>query len=180
MLPLALPSNLSEKAFEYQPRPWYKRVGRKRKNMSLRLVLFHWFIHVRTSLKGRLPVRLFVGKAKDIWKQHTGSLDDFSCSWKWIKRWCKVFNVSIKKPNKHYKVSHEGQFPPIGQQCTDCSPIAGQLHPQSDQQNNGQLAMVQIVLGAMSTYRSLLPVQSVPMLIYGGPFASANWAHARI
>ena len=81
--------------------------GRKCKNMPVRLALFHWFIDVRTSLKGRLPVRIFVGKAKEIWAQHTGSLNDFSCSRNWIKGWCKEFNVSLKKPNKCYKVLHE-------------------------------------------------------------------------
>ena len=81
--------------------------GRKCKNMPVRRALFHWFIDVRTSLKGRLPGRLFVGKAKEIWAQHTGSLNDFSCSRNWIKGWCKEFNVSLKKPNKRYKVPHE-------------------------------------------------------------------------
>ena len=78
--------------------------GRKCKNMPVRLALFHWFIDVRTSLKGRLPIRLLVGKAKELCEQHTGSLNDFSCSRQWIKGWCKEFNVSVKKRNKRYKV----------------------------------------------------------------------------
>ena len=86
---------------------WLQGGGRKCKNMPVRLALFHWFIDVPTSLKERLPICLLVGKAKELWEQHTGSLNDFSCSRQWIKGWCKEFNVSLKKPNKRYKVSHE-------------------------------------------------------------------------
>ena len=69
-------------------------------------------VDVRTCLKGRLPIKLFISKAKDIYadwcKRQPQPIENkllFSKSW--IRDWMKEYNVSLQKPNKRFAINQQ-------------------------------------------------------------------------
>ena len=87
--------------------------GRKVKTPEVRVALFHWFVDVRESLKGRLPRRLFKLKAQQLyadWLFQNPVLENekLKFSNKWIKLWeNEEYGVSLKRPNKRYSIKRE-------------------------------------------------------------------------
>ena len=85
--------------------------GRKKKVPGVRLALFDWFIDVRGSLKGRLPIKLFRAKAialHEEWlktqDEQTKEKSDITFSRHWIRDWCTEYKVSLLKPNKRFQL----------------------------------------------------------------------------
>jgi hypothetical protein len=81
---------------------------------ELRLALFSWFVDVRTGLRGRLPRAALVAKAKAMYsdyvafsQQHNTTIEKLSFSKSWVKGWEQQFQISLKKPNKTFKLSFE-------------------------------------------------------------------------
>ena len=78
-------------------------------------LLFQWFVDIRASIKGRLPVKAVVQKAKQLVVEyfqsqlrlgevpHLPKMD--KC---WVLRWKRQKGISFRKPNKRYKVSMAG------------------------------------------------------------------------
>ena len=69
-------------------------------------------IDIRSSLKARLPKKIFLTKAeslyRDYWecKREEGvEPEKLSFSNQWLKDWCKRYQISIKKPNKRFLIS---------------------------------------------------------------------------
>ena len=86
--------------------------GRKTKAPELRESLFAWFVDVRTALKARLPKRLFIQKAKQLYgdwlkDNPTPVEEQLKFSKHWIRDWEKEYGVSRRKPNKRYSISKE-------------------------------------------------------------------------
>ena len=86
--------------------------GRKVKAPEVRVALFHWFVDVRESLKGRLPRRLFKLKAQQLYadwlvQNPVPENEQLKFSNKWIKLWENEYGVSLKRPNKRYSIKRE-------------------------------------------------------------------------
>ena len=86
--------------------------GRKVKAPEVRVALFHWFVDVRESLKGRLPRRLFKLKAQQLYadwlvQNPVPENKKLKFSNKWIKLWENEYGVSLKRPNKRYSIKRE-------------------------------------------------------------------------
>ena len=87
--------------------------GAPLKALEVRYALFEYFVDIRNSLKGRLPRKLFLAKARllhEAWKQsmvdqgkEVGKTMNFTR--RWLQGWCKQFNVSMKHPNKRFKLN---------------------------------------------------------------------------
>ena len=80
-------------------------VGRRVKAPEVRVALFHWFVDVRESLKGRLPRRLFKLKAQQLYagwlvQNPVPENEKLKFSNKWIKLWENEYGVSLKRPKK--------------------------------------------------------------------------------
>jgi len=89
--------------------------GRPRKAPVLSELVFQWFVDIRGSIKGRLPTRTVLCKARQI------AIEYFKSSLRmgevprlpridkmWIWRWKRQHGVSFRKPNRRYKVSMQG------------------------------------------------------------------------
>ena len=86
--------------------------GRKVNAPEVRVALFHWFVDVRESLKGRLPRRLFKLKAQQLYadwlvQNPVPENEKLKFSNKWIKLWENEYGVSLKRPNKRYSIKRE-------------------------------------------------------------------------
>ena len=86
--------------------------GQKVKAPEVRVALFHWFVDVRESLKGRLPRRLFKLKARQLYAEWLiqnpiPEKDQLKFSNKWIKSWENQYGVSLRRPNKPYSIKRE-------------------------------------------------------------------------
>ena len=76
--------------------------------------LFQWFIDIRGCLKGRLPKKFLVHKAKDLYQewltQQSDTIEEskqLQFSNRWIHDWMEDYSVSLKKPNKRFSISQE-------------------------------------------------------------------------
>ena len=79
---------------------------------SVRKELFYFFIDICSSLKARLPKKIFLAKAESLyrdyceWKREEGvEPEKLSFSNRWLKDWCKEYQISIKKPNKRFFIT---------------------------------------------------------------------------
>ena len=87
--------------------------GPPKKAVDVRKQLFEYFVDVRTAPKGRLPQNLFLAKAKFFYDQYCNDLrkdgeeppkPDLVFSRQWLKGWCQEYQVSMKMPNKRFKI----------------------------------------------------------------------------
>ena len=82
-----------------------------RKCPSVSKELFEFFIDIRSSLKARLPKKFFLAKAESLyrdyceWKREGVEPEKLSFSNRWLKDWCKEYQISIKKPNKRFFIT---------------------------------------------------------------------------
>ena len=87
--------------------------GRKAKVPEIRVAMFQWFIDVRTALKGRISLKFFQWKCKQLhqahieYKEHEGETvtdeeRNLNFSWTWVYSWMQQYRVSLKRPNKRY------------------------------------------------------------------------------
>ena len=90
--------------------------GAPKKFPSVRKELFEFFIDIRSSLKARLPKKIFLAKARSIyenyceWQRQEGiEPEKLSFSNRWLKEWCKEYQISMKKPNKRFSISAEAR-----------------------------------------------------------------------
>jgi hypothetical protein len=78
-------------------------------------LLFQWFVDIRGSIKGRLPTKTVLYKARQL------AVDYFSRSLSmgdvprvpaitkaWVLRWKRRHGVSFRKPNRRFKVTYKG------------------------------------------------------------------------
>ena len=108
--------NQFEKAPQLEPIP-NKRFrapggGRKARAPEVRDALFEWFIDIRGSLKGRLPKKLLIAKAKSLYenwlRQQVEEIPEdkkLKFGNHWVMDWMKEYGVSLKKPNKRYAIA---------------------------------------------------------------------------
>ena len=88
--------------------------GRKSQAVEVRQAAFEWFVDVRGSLKGRLPVTIFRSKCIELYQlwleQQNEEIhvdNQLRFSKRWIDDWMKEYNVSLLKPNKRFAISQE-------------------------------------------------------------------------
>ena len=88
--------------------------GRKAKALEVRQAAFEWFVDIRGSLKGRLPVTIFKTKCSQLYQQYLDNQVDeikeeerLKFSNHWVQGWMKEYNVSLLKPNKRFSLSHD-------------------------------------------------------------------------
>ena len=88
------------------------RLGRPRKAPSLRESLFQWFCSVRGSVKGRVPLKCLRFEALRLRKQYVLAAarrlrhaDVPIINHKWLQRFRKEYGISLRLPNKRWKVS---------------------------------------------------------------------------
>ena len=86
--------------------------GAPRKCPNVRKEFSDIFIDIRSSLKARLPKKIFLAKAESLyrdyceWKREEGvEPEKLSFSNRWLKDWCKEYQISIKKPNKRFFIT---------------------------------------------------------------------------
>ncbi len=97
--------------------PYHRRrrrpgAGRPPSFPVLREMLFDWFCSIRRSVLSRVPLMVLRLKARELWQEHivaclregvpcpTPQLTD-----NWFRRWRLEYGVSLRKPNRKYKVS---------------------------------------------------------------------------
>ena len=88
--------------------------GRKVRVPDVREAMFEWFVDGRTSLKARLPRKLFKMKCEEVYKawlsDQTEEMradhkkDPMMFSNKWINDCMNEYKVSLRKPNKRYQI----------------------------------------------------------------------------
>ena len=93
-----------------------KGAGPPVRALEVRQSLFDYFVDVRCSLKGRLPRKLLIAKAHEIYetywdlKRKAGETPDVlkftDC---WLSGWCKEYGVSLKSPNKRFSITHDAR-----------------------------------------------------------------------
>ena len=87
--------------------------GRKAKVPEIRVAIFQWFIDVRTALKGRISLKFFQWKCKQLHQAHieykeqegetvTDEERNLKFSRTWVYSWMQQYRVSLKRPNKRY------------------------------------------------------------------------------
>ena len=78
---------------------------------SFRWSLWLWFRTIRGSIKGSLPLAVLLGQAKTLRLEYmleaAKTMQPVRApivNHAWLKRWMREFHVSLRTPNKHYKV----------------------------------------------------------------------------
>ena len=77
----------------------------------MRKELFDFFIGMRSSLKARLPEKIFLERAESLyrdsfeWKRKDVKPEMLSFSNRWLEDWCKEYQISIKKPSKRFFIT---------------------------------------------------------------------------
>ena len=91
--------------------------GRRPSAPEVHQALFAWFIDIRRSLWGRLPVAVFRAKCREIYakwleaqSEEVPQVSGLQCTWKWIRRWMQEYGASLHKPNKRFRISHEDKI----------------------------------------------------------------------
>ena len=91
--------------------------GRKPQAPEFRDQLFEWFIDVRTGLKGRLPKKIFVTKAQELyhaWLQRQPEQipreQQLQLTDKWTYRWMEEYQVSLRMPNKRFSIKQDDRI----------------------------------------------------------------------
>ena len=89
--------------------------GRPLKAVPLRHMLYQWFVDFRTTVKGRIPQKLVLGKARILAKEYVevciAAGDVPACpkiTRAWLAGWKRQYRVSFRKPNRRYKLSRRG------------------------------------------------------------------------
>lgn len=87
--------------------------GARQRAPEVRYALFEYYVDVRDSLKGRLPKKIFLAKARSLYKkwkedrtkdgEEVGAPLSFTRNW--LKGWCQEYQVSCKHPNKRFSIS---------------------------------------------------------------------------
>ena len=90
--------------------------GRKAQAVEVRQAAFDWFVDIRYSLKGRLPMKIFKAKCIELYKvwlnnqpEEIKEENQLKFSRCWIQKWMKEYNVSFLKPNKRFAISQENR-----------------------------------------------------------------------
>ena len=88
--------------------------GRKCKAPEVRQAMFEWFVNVRGTLKGRLPIKMFRSKCLTVyeeWLKQQPELipenEQLKFGKNWIRGWMDEYNVSLRKPNKKFAIKKE-------------------------------------------------------------------------
>ena len=88
--------------------------GRKVTVPEVRESMYQWFIDVRGALKGRLPMKLFKAQCKIFYEEWLLQQKDeekknkkIQFSKNWIRWWMKEYGVSLRKPNKRFKIKQD-------------------------------------------------------------------------
>ena len=85
--------------------------GAPKKAIVLKNKLFQYFIDIRSSLKARLPKNIFLAKARSLYTKYCKLQREQgqeppkrTFSSRWLKDWCKEYQISMKKPNKRFSI----------------------------------------------------------------------------
>ena len=86
--------------------------GRPKKAVALRQNLFEWFCEVRGSIAGRIPVGVLRRQAQalrtlyiaECLRQREVPDAPKTCAGEWLRRWRREYGVSLRKPNRRFKV----------------------------------------------------------------------------
>ena len=85
--------------------------GAPRKCPNVRKEFSDIFIDIRSSLKARLPKKIFLAKTESLYhdycerKREGVEPEKLSFGNRWLKHWCKEYQISIKKPNKRFFIT---------------------------------------------------------------------------
>ncbi|CAL4062693.1 unnamed protein product [Meganyctiphanes norvegica] len=86
--------------------------GRKVKAIEVRQAAFDWFVDIRSTLKGRLPINIFREKCMELYElwlanqtEEIKAEDRPKFSKHWIKNWVREYKVSLLKPSKRLAIS---------------------------------------------------------------------------
>lgn len=90
--------------------------GAPKRCLGVRRELFEFFIDIRSCLKARLPKKIFLAKAKSLydeyceWKRQEGlEPKKLTFSNRWLKDWCREYQISMKRPNKRFSISADAR-----------------------------------------------------------------------
>ena len=90
--------------------------GAPKRALEVRGALFHFFIDIRYTLKGRLPRSILLGKAKELYddycklKSGAGEASDqLKFTDMWLISWCNAYRISLKPPNKRFSISQNAR-----------------------------------------------------------------------
>ena len=86
--------------------------GPRQRAPEVRFGLFEYFVDIRNSLKGRLPKKLFLAKARIIYEAWVQRMEKegkeigkpLTFTRCWLQGWCNEFNITSKHPNKRMKL----------------------------------------------------------------------------
>ena len=91
--------------------------GRKPQAPEFRDQLFEWFIDVRTGLKGRLPKKIFVTKAQELYHawlnrqpEKIPEENQLKFQNNWIYKWMEEYHVSLQMPNKRFSIKQDDRI----------------------------------------------------------------------
>ena len=87
--------------------------GRPKSIPELRVALFNWVVDVRDTLKGRLPLQLLRQKCDQLYDNYKAKCheveiqpEQLTFSNRWVSDFCKEYRLSLKKPNKRFKLDY--------------------------------------------------------------------------
>ena len=89
--------------------------GRPKMMPSLGLLLYQWFVDIRSSVKGRLKRRIVLAEARSIRRTIVEATVKQGLApppqpnidhTQWLKSWQRNYGISIKHPTRKFKVSH--------------------------------------------------------------------------
>lgn len=98
---------------------WRKNIrslqGRPEKGLAVSQALFAWFVDIRGSIAGRMPIKVMLAKARMLLVDYVARMLSIgsvpvipSLTHCWLYRWKKRYGVSFRKPNRRYKLSRRG------------------------------------------------------------------------
>ena len=83
--------------------------GAPRKCPNVRKELFNFFIDIQSSLKARLPKKIFLAKAESLYRDYCERKPEegvepekLSFSNRWLKYWCKEYQIAIKNQTRDF------------------------------------------------------------------------------
>ena len=84
---------------------------------------------IRHSLKGWLPQHILVSKAKQLYEEYCirkaeagEEPEKLKITKKWLQKWCKDYNISLKYTNKQFSITKEvwKNNNSVFKKCLDC------------------------------------------------------------
>ena len=90
--------------------------GARSRAVEVREALFDYFIDIRMSLKGRLPMFMLQAKAIELYERYSElkreageTPEQLTINKSWVRRWATEKHISLRCPNKRFSISQDAR-----------------------------------------------------------------------